>query len=212
MEKLSEKRVNLVFHDNGTMSDSSTGLMWMLPLVGQGWDGNSATGSNAAYAWQEATERYGRGRLIEIPHEHPLQPYWEVTDSTRPQLTPESYEDYQFGTKKYEFAGFKDWRMPIVEEAFALMETAVHKELAAFRLGFRMCTANPSTISQHERYERKARRSVLRRMLGNPYTPFSDIWVWEARLNRDIVFGDHPESDRYWVRLVRLGNLFQATH
>lgn len=207
---MSEKKADLVFHDNGTMTDPSTGLMWMLPLVGQGWDGNSATGTNAAYAWHEATERYGRGRLIKLLSEQ--YPYWKVEETTRPRINPESYKDYQFGTKKYEFAGFNDWRMPVVEEAFTLMERGVYKDSAAFEIGFRMCTANPSTISEHEKYERKARRSVLRRIFGNPYQPFFGIWVWEARLDCDTIFGDHPDSDRYWVRLVRLGNLFQATH
>ena len=61
--------------------------------------------------------------------------------------------------------------MPVVEEAFTLMEVGVYEDSAAFRM-----------------------------------------WVWEALLDRDTIFGDHPDSDRYWVRLVRLGNLFQATH
>ena len=207
---MNEKKAGLVFTGNGTMTDPSTGLMWMLPLVGQGWDGNSATGTTAAYAWHEATERYGRGRLIELPPD-PQRPHWEVGSSDRPRLNSASYEAYQFATKNYEFAGFNDWRMPVVEEVFTLMETGVCNDLEAFRTGFRMCTANPSTISLHEKYERKSKKSVLRRMLGNPYPPF-DIWVWEALLDRDTIFGDHPDSDRYWVRLVRLGNLFQATH
>jgi len=109
---MNEKKIDLILHGNGTMSDPSTGLMWMLPLLGQGWDGNTATGTNAAYAWHEATERYGRGRLIELPPDP--HPYWKVTSTDRPRLNPDSYKDYQFGTRRYEFAGFSDWRMPVV--------------------------------------------------------------------------------------------------
>lgn len=200
---MDKKKADVVFYDNGTVADLSTGLMWMLPLVGQGWNGSTATGTNAAYIWNEATERYGRGRLVELRSEQ--HPFWKVEESTRPRLNQESYKDYQLGAKKYEFAGFSDWRMPIVEEVFTFMEAGVRKEGGYTD---RMCTANPSTTSLYERMER---RRILRRILGNPYPP-DGMWVWEAHLNRDIIFGDHPASDRYWVRLVRLGYLFQATH
>lgn len=41
-------------HDNGTVTDTQTGLMWQRCSLGQSWDGNTCAGDAAAYSWQEA--------------------------------------------------------------------------------------------------------------------------------------------------------------
>lgn len=41
-------------HANGTVTQNTTGLMWMRCSKGQSWDGDSCTGSANAYNWQNA--------------------------------------------------------------------------------------------------------------------------------------------------------------
>ena len=41
-----EKSVtNLTVHDNGTVEDQETGLVWMIPLAGEGWNGKERIGN-----------------------------------------------------------------------------------------------------------------------------------------------------------------------
>jgi hypothetical protein len=205
-EIMEKKAVDLVNGNDGTVTDPSTGLMWMAPFVGQGWN-SAATGSYATYTWPEATERYGRGRLIEFTK---LPYIWAAESTARPVFNQESYKGYQAGKEKYFFAGYSDWRMPIIEEVFTLMDAGVQEERVRKELGSLsvFCTANPSTTSL---YERRGKRPILRWLLGTPNLPFN-ITVWEASLYEDVIFGDRPASTHYGVRLVRSGYLFQATH
>jgi len=47
---------NSNFTDNadGTVTDNTTGLMWMRCSLGQGWDGSACTGTANTYDWQNA--------------------------------------------------------------------------------------------------------------------------------------------------------------
>lgn len=47
---------NFMIHDNGTVTDNSTGLMWMRCSLGQTWDGSSCLGRNILYTWQDALQ------------------------------------------------------------------------------------------------------------------------------------------------------------
>lgn len=41
-------------HDDGTVTDTQTGLLWQRCSLGQSWDGNSCIGDAASYTWQGA--------------------------------------------------------------------------------------------------------------------------------------------------------------
>lgn len=41
-------------HDNGTVTDTQTGLLWQRCSLGQGWDGNTCKGDAMTYTWQDA--------------------------------------------------------------------------------------------------------------------------------------------------------------
>jgi len=44
-------------HNDGTVTDSWTGLMWQRCSLGQTWDGSTCTGSASTYTWQEALQQ-----------------------------------------------------------------------------------------------------------------------------------------------------------
>lgn len=41
-------------NDNGTVTDTQTGLMWMRCSLGQTWDGATCTGETSIYTWRQA--------------------------------------------------------------------------------------------------------------------------------------------------------------
>ncbi|NSY33926.1 DUF1566 domain-containing protein [Pseudoalteromonas sp. JC28] len=41
-------------NENGTVTDTQTGLMWMRCSLGQTWDGSTCTGSASTYTWAQA--------------------------------------------------------------------------------------------------------------------------------------------------------------
>ncbi|WP_333606445.1 Lcl C-terminal domain-containing protein [Arsukibacterium sp.] len=41
-------------HNNGTVTHTTTGLMWMRCRLGQSWDGSSCSGSTSTYTWANA--------------------------------------------------------------------------------------------------------------------------------------------------------------
>ena len=41
-------------NNDGTVTDSSTGLMWMRCALGESWTGTTCTGTTATYNWQDA--------------------------------------------------------------------------------------------------------------------------------------------------------------
>ena len=43
-------------HENGTVTDTATGLMWQRCTLGRDWDGNNCIGSDIAYNWQYALQ------------------------------------------------------------------------------------------------------------------------------------------------------------
>jgi hypothetical protein len=43
-----------IVHDNGTVTDTQTDLMWQRCSLGQSWDGNTCRGDAANYTWQAA--------------------------------------------------------------------------------------------------------------------------------------------------------------
>lgn len=45
-----------VFHNNGTVSDTETGIIWMRCAMGQKWDGKTCLGKAQDYSWQEAKD------------------------------------------------------------------------------------------------------------------------------------------------------------
>lgn len=47
---------NFTLHADGTVSDNTTGLMWMRCSLGQTWDGKTCAGSATGFAWGTALQ------------------------------------------------------------------------------------------------------------------------------------------------------------
>jgi hypothetical protein len=45
---------SFIFHKDGTVTQKTTGLMWMRCALGQEWDGASCIGNAAIFSWREA--------------------------------------------------------------------------------------------------------------------------------------------------------------
>jgi hypothetical protein len=115
---------SLLFDQFGTATDPATGLIWIVPLVGQGIGGGMAQGSALEFSWDNATTRFGQARHIAATS---LDCNWrnqggdlgggeKKTHFRRKYpLCRETYQGYVFGKKPYEFAGFRDWRLPTIE-------------------------------------------------------------------------------------------------
>ena len=148
-----DKQTTLTDNGNGTATDAATGLMWMIPFAGQKWIDNSLMGAAVNLSWTEATQRFGTGRKIRVPLGKDPAHVLRIHDKEAPALSRESYDEYQFGSKRIPFAGFHDWRLPTVEECFTLVKIA--KEDRIFRtysvqldlLTVDLWTANSSNLS-----------------------------------------------------------------
>lgn len=46
-----------IIHDDGTVTDQKTGLMWMRCSLGQNWRGNNCTGDISTYPWATAIKQ-----------------------------------------------------------------------------------------------------------------------------------------------------------
>ena len=205
---MNEKINPLIIRPDGTALDTSTGLVWMVPLVGQGWSNGKPNGNSATLSWGEATSRFGRGRNIFATA---VDCHWAVRPSqghsetsidraSKNPLSQETYKDYRLGYKRLEFGGFHDWRLPTVEEFWTLSLT----EFEGTPLDFeprRMWTANPST-----------------RSLGGFIMALLDLGAcaWQFLLfpGTEVSngFGDLKTASRYPIRLVRSGTMFDAIH
>jgi hypothetical protein len=86
---------NFTIHDNGTVTDTTTGLMWMRCSLKQTWDGNTCTGDADSYSWQEA-----------------LQVAQDINSGSS-----NADNDNAAG-----FAGHTDWRLPNKNELASIVE------------------------------------------------------------------------------------------
>ena len=183
--------------NNGTVFDSATGLMWMIACVGQGWSNNLPQGIPPGFTWSEATDKYGRARYISGNWD---KKDWDGDESKsriayykQYPLNKQSYENYRFGQKKYEFAGFNDWRMPTIEEFWTLSEKKPRTTDIITDSGENW-TANPSTKLLH----------ILSMInMGGPTS-------WMFSLYDNNGYCDWLQNISRPIRLVRQGNIFQT--
>lgn len=190
----------LVRHENGTVTDPGTGIVWMIPFLGEGWSGRERVGSGVGLSWHEATDFYGKGRQMGVREaSSPRQPYWRVNSNKKPILSRDSYQGYRVGTKRYEFAGHSDWRMPVVEEIYTFLEAGGANAVGSW---LQIWAANPSDLSPTG--DSRPIPGMIGQLLGIEYE-----WCgWCA--HSDYIFADCPAKGGSYVRLVRLGNIFQA--
>jgi len=196
---MTTQTTTLSIHGVGTATDSTTGLMWMIPFAGQEWNGDSPVGTAVDLSWPQASTRFGRGRRLKSPPQKEATPYWSVGDSDRPPLSRESYTDYEAGSKQLFFAGFRDWRLPIVEECFTLMEIEDSEDIFP-SAGTGVWTANSSNLSGYSKSPR-----YLREWLN--FSP-ECAWWWQG----NDLFADTVVSQPYMIRLVRSGTIFSILH
>ncbi len=92
-----ETTPNEVFTDNGdgTVTQNSTGLVWMRCSLGQSWDGTSCRGSATGYKWHTA-----------------LQAALDINSGA---------SDFD-GDASAGYAGWRDWRVPNRNELESIVE------------------------------------------------------------------------------------------
>ena len=79
-----------IVHDDGTLTDRLTGLMWMRCNLGHRWDQAKKTCSNddgiKAYSWTEALTTAATIRAGGVPGDQDLQPFGDYTDWRLPNI------------------------------------------------------------------------------------------------------------------------------
>jgi Protein of unknown function (DUF1566) len=192
---MNQKQTSLVFHENGTATDSTTGLVWMLPAVGQGWSNGAEQGSWVELCWGEASSRYGRARNIVASA---VECQWKNSFWQKYPLSQETYNGFKRGTKQLDFAGSQDWRLPTVEEYWSLHQAGVGDSYMNGR-PYQVWTANSTSLASNP-----LKALYYRADLGGDC-------AWMFQLNEDSSgFGDMKTRDAYPIRLVRGGRIFEA--
>ena len=194
------KPVMLDVRTDGTAFDEATGLVWMLPFLGQGWVSGSPTGQAAKLPWAEASSRFGRARNLEA---NELDCHWRGERARSHPLSQASYQGYESGNENWSFAGKDDWRLPTVEEYWALSETEYGgtpldaRQVDVVRM--QTWTANSSTNSL---------KGFFAALLGmGPCAWMFELFPGDEYSNG---FGDMKKGFSYPIRLVRSGHLWKA--
>lgn len=190
-------KTTLTDYEDRTATDSATELMWMIPLIGQGWINNSPVDRGVKLSWTEATKRFGRGRKIKVSLKKDVAHVLRIDDLETPALSRESYDEYQLVPDCFSFAGFRDWRLPTVEEYFSLVKAAKRNDV--FDTSFDLWTANSSNLSGESNV------IVVRDWLKFP--PECAWW-----LQGEDMLGDELVDRQHNVRLVRGGRTFSILH
>lgn len=196
---------SLILREDGIAIDQSTGLVWMIPLVGQGWSGGQPTGQGAKFSWTEASSRFGRARNINA---NALDCNWARTGTRAPYfqkypLNHETYRQYAPGRKRLEFAGRTDWRLPTIEEYWSLSETEFAGTLLDPRQSCflfqppHLWTANPSTSSVS---------GFVHALIDMGFC----AWLFQLDSTYPDGFGDMRTEVERHIRLVRGGAVFGA--
>lgn len=75
---------NFAIHNDGTVTDKTTGLMWMRCSLGQKWDGKTCTGAPVDYTWKEALLEAKRNKFADyddwrLPNKNELESIVEAS-------------------------------------------------------------------------------------------------------------------------------------
>jgi hypothetical protein len=90
---------NFTIHDNGTVTDTTAGLMWMRCSLGETWGGSTCTGTASTWTWEQA-----------------LQVAQDINSGSS-----NADNDSAVG-----FAGHTDWRLPNKNELASIVEDRCH--------------------------------------------------------------------------------------
>ena len=178
----------------------------------------SVSGTYIRLSWSDAVEKFGRARRFDVSRKVGAVPHWNASNPNCPELCTNTYDDYQFGSKQLDFGGFKDWRLPSVEEWLSL-------------------------IRKYYQYEERNRTSLLRNEIFNKHSSgyrsdSTEAPYWLANPSNRAADGkflgsmsnliggekcawgcawsstsaDWAITDKHTVRLVRAGSIFSLLH
>lgn len=114
-----------VDHQDGTVTDVLTDLMWMRCYLGQTWNGSTCTGDASKITWSEASKNYGQGRKLSFKDKIQFEPDYEDTVCSSiveyyHKNSSHFLDNYIHGSLKFRFTHYNDWRLPVLEEGTTL--------------------------------------------------------------------------------------------
>ncbi len=111
-DKLEEENISssfgeFIIHGNGTVSDLTSGLMWIQAPWGYNWNGKKFEGEPIEINWETATKFFGKGISV----------FSSGGGLIEPKLSESKFDsNYISGKCKVNFAGYSDWRLPTASE------------------------------------------------------------------------------------------------
>lgn len=178
----------LIINGDGTVTDSETGLMWTVSLIGKSSDGEICEGGEYGFYWKTAAKLFGRGRTI-YPDVGVSSSHWDK--SIEKEITQNTYEGYKFSKVCPIFVGgYNDWRLPTLEESWTL----VHKEYGS----------NNIRINEEV-------FGIIDYLWTASYIGFADTYYCAWLFGGNVLCGDISINTSYRVRLVRGGSVFNST-
>ncbi len=120
---------NLAFNGDGTVTDNTTGLMWMRCSLGQVWDGKTCGGKAATFTWADALKAAAGHEFAgytdwRLPNKNELESIVEgrcFTPTINSSVFPATPSTYFWSSSPY--AGLGERRL---EHRFRLRNSQCH--------------------------------------------------------------------------------------
>ena len=108
---------SFIIHDDGTVTQKTTGLMWMRCNLGQEWDGAACTGTATVFTWHEALktadlEKFAGHTDWRLPNKNELESIVEercVLPAVNTRVFPATKTTFYWTSTPYAGLGTGAW-------------------------------------------------------------------------------------------------------